>query len=48
MRAAAFHGAGDVRIEAAAAPGEPGPGEGLIAPPAAGTAPGKMVVEVAA
>ncbi len=32
MRAAVYHGAGDVRIEAAAAPGEPGPGEVLIAP----------------
>jgi (R,R)-butanediol dehydrogenase/meso-butanediol dehydrogenase/diacetyl reductase len=32
MRAAVFHGAGDVRIEAVAAPGEPGPGEVLIAP----------------
>lgn len=28
MRAAVFHGAGDVRIEAVAAPGDPGPGEG--------------------
>lgn len=32
MRAAVYHGAGDVRIEAAAAPGEPGPGQVLIAP----------------
>jgi (R,R)-butanediol dehydrogenase / meso-butanediol dehydrogenase / diacetyl reductase len=32
MRAAVFHGAGDVRIEAVAAPGDPGPGEVLIAP----------------
>ena len=32
MRAAVFHGAGDVRVEAAAAPGEPGPGQVLIAP----------------
>lgn len=32
MRAAVYHGAGDVRIEAVAAPGEPGPGEVLIAP----------------
>ena len=32
MRAAVFHGAGDIRIEAVAAPGEPGPGEVLIAP----------------
>src|SRR6201989_1222116 len=32
MRAAVFHGAGDVRIEAVAAPGEPAPGEVLIAP----------------
>lgn len=32
MRAAVFHGAGNVRIEAAADPGEPGPGQVLIAP----------------
>jgi (R,R)-butanediol dehydrogenase / meso-butanediol dehydrogenase / diacetyl reductase len=32
MRAAVYHGAGDVRIEAASEPGEPGPGEVLIAP----------------
>src|SRR6201996_2809426 len=32
MRAAVYHGAGDVRIEAAAEPGEPGPGQVLIAP----------------
>ncbi len=32
MRAAVYHGAGDVRVEAVAAPGEPGPGEVLIAP----------------
>jgi (R,R)-butanediol dehydrogenase/meso-butanediol dehydrogenase/diacetyl reductase len=32
MRAAVFHGAGDVRIEAVAAPGDPGSGEVLIAP----------------
>jgi len=32
MRAAVFHGAGDVRVEAVAAPGDPGPGEVLIAP----------------
>lgn len=32
MRAAVYHGAGDVRIEAVAAPGDPGPGEVLIAP----------------
>jgi (R,R)-butanediol dehydrogenase / meso-butanediol dehydrogenase / diacetyl reductase len=32
MRAAVFHGAGDVRIEAAADPGAPGPGEVLISP----------------
>lgn len=32
MRAAVFHGAGDVRIEAVAAPGDPGPGQVLIAP----------------
>ncbi|OJU83061.1 MAG: hypothetical protein BGO11_05055 [Solirubrobacterales bacterium 70-9] len=32
MRAAVFHGAGDVRIEAVAAPGEPEPGQVLIAP----------------
>jgi (R,R)-butanediol dehydrogenase / meso-butanediol dehydrogenase / diacetyl reductase len=32
MRAAVYHGAGDVRIEAATDPGEPGPGEVLIAP----------------
>jgi (R,R)-butanediol dehydrogenase/meso-butanediol dehydrogenase/diacetyl reductase len=32
MRAAVFHGAGDVRIEAVAEPGAPGPGEVLIAP----------------
>jgi threonine dehydrogenase-like Zn-dependent dehydrogenase len=32
MRAAVFHGAGDVRIEAVAAPGDPGRGEVLIAP----------------
>ncbi|HVW48712.1 MAG TPA: alcohol dehydrogenase catalytic domain-containing protein [Solirubrobacterales bacterium] len=32
MRAAVYHGAGDVRIEAAATPGGPGPGEVLIAP----------------
>jgi threonine dehydrogenase-like Zn-dependent dehydrogenase len=32
MRAAVFHGAGDVRIDAVAAPGDPGPGEVLIAP----------------
>jgi threonine dehydrogenase-like Zn-dependent dehydrogenase len=32
MRAAVYHGAGDVRLEAAAAPGEPGPGQVLIAP----------------
>jgi threonine dehydrogenase-like Zn-dependent dehydrogenase len=32
MRAAVYHGAGDVRIEAASEPDEPGPGEVLIAP----------------
>jgi len=32
MRAAVFHGAGDVRIEAVAAPGDPGPGQVLISP----------------
>ena len=32
MRAAVFHGAGDVRVEAVAAPGDPGPGQVLIAP----------------
>lgn len=32
MRAAVYHGAGDVRIEAAVEPGEPGPGQVLIAP----------------
>ena len=32
MRAAVFHGAGDVRIEAVAAPGDPGPGEVLVVP----------------
>jgi (R,R)-butanediol dehydrogenase / meso-butanediol dehydrogenase / diacetyl reductase len=32
MRAAVFHGAGDVRIEAVAMPGDPRPGEVLIAP----------------
>src|SRR6201985_3608800 len=32
MRAAVYHGAGDVRIEAASEPGEPGPGQVLIAP----------------
>jgi threonine dehydrogenase-like Zn-dependent dehydrogenase len=32
MRAAVYHGAGDVRVEAVAAPGDPGPGEVLIAP----------------
>ncbi|HEY0279909.1 MAG TPA: alcohol dehydrogenase catalytic domain-containing protein [Solirubrobacterales bacterium] len=32
MRAAVYHGAGDVRIEAASEPGRPGPGEVLIAP----------------
>src|ERR1700729_3174816 len=32
MRAAVYHGARDVRIEAAPEPGEPGPGEVLIAP----------------
>jgi threonine dehydrogenase-like Zn-dependent dehydrogenase len=32
MRAAVFHGAGDVRIESVAAPGDPGPGQVLIAP----------------
>jgi threonine dehydrogenase-like Zn-dependent dehydrogenase len=32
MRAAVYHGAGDVRVEATAAPGEPGPGQVLIAP----------------
>jgi (R,R)-butanediol dehydrogenase/meso-butanediol dehydrogenase/diacetyl reductase len=32
MRAAVYHGAGDVRIEAASEPGAPGPGEVLIAP----------------
>src|ERR1700742_4580137 len=32
MRAAVYHGAGDVRIEAATDPGDPGPGEVLIAP----------------
>jgi threonine dehydrogenase-like Zn-dependent dehydrogenase len=32
MRAAVFHGAGDVRVEAAATPGDPGSGEVLIAP----------------
>src|ERR1700742_2705326 len=32
MRAAVYHGAGDVRIEAASEPGEPGPGEVLISP----------------
>ena len=32
MRAAVYHGAGDVRVEAVTGPGEPGPGEVLIAP----------------
>lgn len=32
MRAAVYHGAGDIRIEAAPAPGRPGPGQVLIAP----------------
>jgi threonine dehydrogenase-like Zn-dependent dehydrogenase len=32
MRAAVYHAAGDVRIEAVAGPGEPGPGEALVAP----------------
>ncbi|HVX31675.1 MAG TPA: alcohol dehydrogenase catalytic domain-containing protein, partial [Solirubrobacterales bacterium] len=32
MRAAVYHGAGDVRVESVAEPGEPGPGEVLIAP----------------
>jgi (R,R)-butanediol dehydrogenase / meso-butanediol dehydrogenase / diacetyl reductase len=32
VRAAVFHGAGDVRIEAVTDPGEPGPGEVLISP----------------
>jgi (R,R)-butanediol dehydrogenase / meso-butanediol dehydrogenase / diacetyl reductase len=32
MRAAVFHGAGDVRVEAVADPGAPGPGEVLISP----------------
>jgi (R,R)-butanediol dehydrogenase / meso-butanediol dehydrogenase / diacetyl reductase len=32
MRAAVYHAARDVRIEAVADPGEPGPGEALIAP----------------
>jgi threonine dehydrogenase-like Zn-dependent dehydrogenase len=32
MRAAVYHGVGDVRVEAVAEPGDPGPGEVLIAP----------------
>jgi threonine dehydrogenase-like Zn-dependent dehydrogenase len=32
MRAAVFHGMGDVRIEGVAPPGDPGPGEVLIVP----------------
>jgi threonine dehydrogenase-like Zn-dependent dehydrogenase len=32
MRAAVYHGAGDVRVESVAAPGDPGPGELLLAP----------------
>lgn len=32
MRAAVYHGAGDVRVESVAPPGDPGPGEALIAP----------------
>jgi threonine dehydrogenase-like Zn-dependent dehydrogenase len=32
MRAAVYHGAGDVRIESVAAPGDPEPGELLLAP----------------
>lgn len=32
MRAAVYHGAGDVRVETATDPGEPGPGEVLISP----------------
>jgi (R,R)-butanediol dehydrogenase / meso-butanediol dehydrogenase / diacetyl reductase len=32
MRAAVYHGAGDVRVEAVPEPGEPGPGELLIEP----------------
>src|ERR1700760_312315 len=32
MRAAVYHGAGDVRIEAVAGPGAPAPGRVLIAP----------------
>jgi (R,R)-butanediol dehydrogenase/meso-butanediol dehydrogenase/diacetyl reductase len=32
MRAAVYHGAGDVRVESVDAPGDPGPGELLLAP----------------
>ncbi len=32
MRAAVYHGAGDVRVESVTPPGEPGPGELLLAP----------------
>ena len=32
MRAAVYHGAGDVRVESVSAPGDPGPGELLLAP----------------
>src|ERR1700742_4143368 len=32
MRAAVYHGAGDVRVESVTAPGDPGPGEVLISP----------------
>ena len=32
MRAAVFHGAGDVRVESVTEPGDPGPGELLLAP----------------
>ncbi len=45
MHAAVFHGAGDVRIEAATDP-MTWLVDDAIAPLAAGTAPGKMVVEV--
>src|SRR6478672_1544339 len=32
MRAAVYHGAGDVRVESVTEPGDPGPGELLLAP----------------
>jgi len=32
MRAAVYHGAGDVRVESVTCPGDPGPGELLLAP----------------